>query len=276
MARMLNRRTFLGGLAALPALSAFAQNRSLTIASTTSLEQSGLLRVILPAFKAHSGIDVSVYSLASSQAIHTAKQGGIDLVLVNDPEAATRFMEAKDGARREFIMYNEFIIAGPRSDPAGINGLANIAAGLREIARRRAQMVSRGDQSGTHAAEMRFWAAAAVNPKARSGQWYREVGLGMGPALEVANRLQAYILTDRGTYLAHRNRMDLSVLVENDPRGVNEYDLILVNQAKYPAVRSELGNQFIDWILSVDGQNTITSHKIDGEPLFMPAAQRTH
>jgi len=276
MARMLNRRIVLGGLVALPAYAALAQDRSLTIASTTSLEQSGLLEVVLPAFKAHSGIDVRVYSLASSQAIHTAKQGGIDLVLVNDPEAAARFMEATDGARREFIMYNDFVIAGPRSDPAGINGLDNIAAGLREIARRRAQMVSRGDHSGTHAAEMRFWGTAAVNPKARSGRWYREVGLGMGPALEVANRLQAYILTDRGTYLAHRSRIDLSVLVENDPRGINEYDVILLNPAKYPGVRAELANQFIDWILSAEGQNTITAHKIDGEPLFMPAALRTH
>jgi tungstate transport system substrate-binding protein len=247
-----------------------AQDRSLVIAATTSVEDSGLFDHILAPFTARTGIAVRVVSRASATALMTAERGTIDLVIVNDPEALDRFVTAGQGTRRHRFMYNRFVIAGPQSDPAGIKGLADAPAALREIARQRATFVSRGDNSGTHVAEQRLWQAAKINPKARAGNWYRETGLGMGLTIQMAARLNAYTLTDRATWLRAGAGTTSRILVEGDPQLFNPYEIILVNPAKHSHVNVAAATAFIDWLLSEEGQASIGSHRLNGEQLFVP------
>jgi tungstate transport system substrate-binding protein len=275
------RRTFLAALLVAPAAlptgapwhaDAQAQERSITVASTTSTEQSGLFGHILPIFTRETGIAVRVVALGTGQALDVGRRGDADVVFVHDRAAEEKFVAEGFGGPRRHVMYNDFIIVGPASDPAGIAGLRDSAEALRRIARARAPFVSRGDRSGTHAAELRLWQQAGADPAQGRGQWYREIGQGMGPALNTAAAQGAYLLTDRGTWLSFRNRQDLKVLVEGDARLFNQYGVMLVNPQRHPHVKAEDGRRFIDWILSPAGQQAIASYRIDGEQLFFPNA----
>ncbi|HWP15512.1 MAG TPA: substrate-binding domain-containing protein [Xanthobacteraceae bacterium] len=265
---------------ALAAGSASAQDRPagdlLVLAATTSVEDSGLFDYLIPRFRAASGIDIHVVSRASSTALTTAEHGTIDVVIVNDPEALDRFVAAGDGARRHRFMSNQFIIVGPPSDPAGIRGSTDAPAALREIARKRATFVSRGDNSGTYSAEQHLWHAAGVNPKARSGSWYRETGLGMGLTVQMAGRLGAYALTDRATWAKSGDRVRTQVLVQGDPRLFNPYEVILVDAKRHPHVNLAAANAFIDWLISEAGRRAIADYKLNGEQAFTPAPPPTN
>jgi tungstate transport system substrate-binding protein len=249
---------------------------SLVIAATTSIEDSGLFEHIVPRFTAKSGITIRVVSRASAVALMTAERGTIDVVIVNDPEALDRFVAAGDGARRHRFMANSFVIVGPAADPAGIKGMTDASAALREIARQRAPFVSRGDGSGTHVAEQNLWQEARVNPKARSGNWYRETGLGMGLTLQMASRLGAYALSDRATWVRSGDRSASAILVEADPRLHNPYEVVLVSQAKHPHVNVPAATAFIDWLIAPEGREAIASHRINGEQLFTPTPGPTN
>lgn len=252
---------------------AAAQERSITIASTTSTEQSGLFGHILPAFTRATGIAVRVVALGTGQALDVGRRGDADVVFVHDRAAEERFVAEGFGGPRRHVMFNDFVIVGPAADPAGLAGLGDTGEALRRIAAARAPFVSRGDRSGTHAAELRLWRQAGIDPVAAGrGQWYREVGQGMGPALNAAAAQDAYILTDRGTWLSFRNRQDLRILVEGDARLFNQYGVMLVSPQRHPHVKAADGQRFIDWILSPAGQQAIAGHRINGEPLFFPNA----
>lgn len=251
---------------------AAAQERSITIASTTSTEQSGLFGHILPAFTRMTGIAVRVVALGTGQALDVGRRGDADVVFVHDRAAEERFVAEGFGGPRRHVMFNDFVIVGPAADPAGLAGLGDTGEALRRIAAARAPFVSRGDRSGTHAAELRLWRQAGIDPVAGRGQWYREVGQGMGPALNAAAAQDAYVLTDRGTWLSFRNRQDLRILVEGDARLFNQYGVMLVSPQRHPHVKAADGQRFIDWILSPTGQQAIAGHRINGEPLFFPNA----
>lgn len=271
------RRTILAAAVtalALPALptGAAAQERSITVASTTSTEQSGLFGHILPIFTRETGITVRVVALGTGQALDVARRGDADVVFVHDRAAEQKFVAEGYGGPRHHVMYNDFIIVGPASDPAKVAGLRDSTEALRRIAAARAPFISRGDRSGTHAAELRLWKLAGIDPVEGRGQWYREVGQGMGPALNTAAAQNAYILTDRGTWLSFRNRQDLKILVEGDTRLFNQYGVMLVNPQRHPQVKAADGQRFIDWILSPTGQQAIAAYKINGEQLFFPNA----
>lgn len=267
------RRTILGlGLAIVLALPAAAQDRSITVASTTSTEQSGLFGHILPIFTRETGIQVRVVALGTGQALDVARRGDADVVFVHDRAAEQRFVQDGFGGPRHHVMYNDFVIVGPASDPARIAGTTDTVAALRRIAEARAPFVSRGDRSGTHAAELRLWQQAGIDPASGRGQWYREVGQGMGPALNTAAAQNAYVLADRGTWLSFRNRQDLKIVVEGDARLFNQYGVMLVNPQRHPHVKAADGQRFIDWILSPAGQAAIAAYKINGEQLFFPNA----
>ncbi len=259
-------------------LAASAQSRmqELVIAATTSVEDSGLFAHLLPRFQAATGITVRVVSRASATALMTAERGTIDVVIVNDPEALDRFVAAGEGTRRHRFMSNRFVIVGPPSDPAGVRGMTDAAAALREIARVRAPFVSRGDNSGTHVAEQHLWQAGGVNPKTRSGGWYRETGLGMGLTVQMAARLGAYALTDRATWVKAADRTASQILVDGDPKLFNPYEIILVNIAKHPHVNVAAATAFIDWIVSEEGKRTIADYKVGGEQVFTPGPGPTH
>ncbi len=267
------RRLLLVAAAALllPGLAA-AQDRFITLASTTSTEQSGLFRHILPIFTAETGIAVRVVALGTGQALDVGRRGDADVVFVHDRAAEERFVAEGFGGPRRHVMFNDFVIAGPAADPARVNGLRDTNDALRRIAEARAAFVSRGDRSGTHAAELRLWQLAGVDPVAGRGQWYREVGQGMGPALNTAAALNAYILTDRGTWLSFRNRQELRILVEGDARLFNQYGVMLVSPQRHPHVKAAEGQRFVDWLLSPAGQRAIESYRINGEQLFFPNA----
>jgi tungstate transport system substrate-binding protein len=254
---------------------AAAQDRSLVIAATTSIEDSGLFDHLLPRFTASTGISVRVVSRGSGAALLTAERGTIDVVMVNDPEALDRFAATGQGTRRHRFMYNRFVIVGPASDPAGVRGMTDAAAALREIARKRATFVSRGDNSGTHTAELHLWQAANVNPKTRSGNWYRETGLGMGLTVQMAGRLEGYTLTDRATWLKTGDATSSQILVDGDPKLFNPYELVLVNSAKHPHVNVAAANVFIDWLISGEGKSVIAGHRVNGEPMFTPEPGET-
>lgn len=267
------RRTILalGALAALM-LPAVAQERTITIASTTSTEQSGLFGHILPIFTRETGINVRVVALGTGQALDVGRRGDADVVFVHDRAAEERFVRDGFGGPRRHVMYNDFILVGPATDPARIAGLRDTAEALRRIANARAPFVSRGDRSGTHAAELRLWRQAGIDPATGRGQWYREVGQGMGPALNTSAAQNAYILADRGTWLSFRNRQDLKILVEGDARLFNQYGVMLVNPQRHQHVKAADGQRFIDWILSDAGQQAIAAYRINGEQLFFPNA----
>jgi tungstate transport system substrate-binding protein len=268
------RRAVLPMLVAAFALPAFAQERSITVASTTSTEQSGLFGHILPIFTRESGIAVRVVALGTGQALDVGRRGDADVVFVHDRAAEERFVTEGFGGPRRHVMFNDFVITGPASDPARIAGLGDTAEALRRIAAARAPFISRGDRSGTHAAELRLWQLAGVDPASGRGQWYREVGQGMGPALNTAAAQGAYILADRGTWLSFRNRQDQRILIEGDTRLFNQYGVMLVNAQRHPHVKAADGQRFIDWLLSAAGQAAIASYRINGEQLFFPNADK--
>ena len=268
------RRAVLPMLVAAFALPAFAQERSITVASTTSTEQSGLFGHILPIFTRESGIAVRVVALGTGQALDVGRRGDADVVFVHDRAAEERFVAEGFGGPRRHVMFNDFVITGPAADPARIAGLGDTAEALRRIAAARAPFISRGDRSGTHAAELRLWQLAGIDPATGRGQWYREVGQGMGPALNTAAAQGAYILADRGTWLSFRNRQDQRILIEGDTRLFNQYGVMLVNAQRHPHVKAADGQRFIDWLLSAAGQAAIASYRINGEQLFFPNADK--
>lgn len=259
--------------AAAIALTAYAQTKSIVVASTTSTEQSGLFGHILPAFTKKTGIEVRVVALGTGQALDVGRRGDADVVFVHDRAAEDRFVSEGYGVGRRDVMYNDFIVVGPKSDPAKIAGGKDTAAAFRRIAETKAPFVSRGDKSGTHAAELRFWKDAGVDPTSGKGGWYREAGSGMGPSLNTASAMGAYILTDRGTWLSFKNPGELIVLVEGDPKLFNPYGVMLVNPAKHPHVNKVEGQAFIDWLTSTEGQLAIASYKVNGQQLFFPDAR---
>jgi tungstate transport system substrate-binding protein len=257
-------------LALLAASASFAQPRAIVLASTTSTEQSGLFAHLLPAFTAATGIEVRVVALGTGQAIDVARRGDADALLVHDRAAEDRFVADGFGLPRRDVMFNDFVLIGPASDPAGVRG-RDIAAALRRLAASNRVFVSRGDRSGTHAAELRYWKAAGIDTPASAVRGYRECGCGMGPALNMATSTEgAHVLADRATWLAFRNRAGLAVLVEGDSRMFNPYGVIVVNPARHPHVRSALAQAFADWLVSPAGQARIADYRIDGQPLFFP------
>ena len=255
----------------------FAQESIITVASTTSTEQSGLFGYILPIFEKDTGIKVRVVALGTGQALDTARRGDADVAFVHDKAAEEKFVAEGYGVERKEVMYNDFILVGPKTDPAKVAG-KDIQEGLRRIAAldssSRPPFVSRGDKSGTHAAELRYWKSAGIDLDAIKGSWYRDSGLGMGPALNMASSMGAYILADRGTWLSFKNRSDLGILIEGDTRLFNQYGVILVNPAKHPHIKKIEAQRFIDWLVSEKGQKTIADFKISGEQLFFPNAKR--
>jgi tungstate transport system substrate-binding protein len=250
----------------------FAQDKYIVVASTTSTEQSGLFAHLLPAFERDSGIKVRVVAVGTGQALDIGRRGDADIVFVHDRTAEVRFIAEGEGVRRYPVMYNDFVLIGPKSDPAKIAGSKDILDALRKIETAKAPFVSRGDRSGTHAAELRYWKEAGVDIEKAKGPWYRDTGSGMGPALNTAAAMSAYVLADRGTWLSFANRADLGILVEGDRRLFNQYGVMLVNPQKHPAVKRELGQQFIDWLISSKGQEAIASYRINGQQLFFPNA----
>jgi len=268
------RRSFITVLLAFVALAACAQERAITVASTTSTEQSGLFGYLLPIFEKKTGINVRVVALGTGQALDLASRGDADVVFVHARAAEEKFLAEGEGVKRIPVMYNDFVLIGPKSDPAKVAGGKDITEALKKIQAAQAPFVSRGDKSGTHIAELDLWKASGVEIDKAKGAWYRDTGQGMGPALNTAAAMGAYILADRGTWLAFKNRGDLAILVEGDKRLFNQYGVMLVNPAKHANVRKELGQTFIDWLVSLEGQRAIADYKIGGEQLFFPDAGR--
>ena len=255
------------------AVPAFAQNKSITVASTTSTEQSGLFGHILPIFTEKTGIEVKVIAQGTGQALETGRRGDADVVFVHDRISEERFVAEGAGLKRQNVMYNDFIIVGPKADPAGVVGLNDAKAAFKKIAESGSVFTSRGDDSGTHKAELRLWKAAGIDVKGAAGGWYKETGSGMGPTLNTASGLNAYALTDRGTWLSFRNRGNLVIAVEGDPPLFNQYGVILVNPEKHRHVKKEEGRAFLDWLVSPEGQKAIADYKIEGQQLFFPNAK---
>ena len=264
-------RSLILGAAAL-VLSATVQAEDIVLASTTSTQQSGLFGHILPKFTAVSGIEVKVVALGTGQALDTARRGDADVVLVHDRPAEDKFVAEGWGIERRELMYNDFVLVGPKTDPAQIHTAKTAAEAFQRLAASNAPFVSRSDKSGTHAAELRHWQAAGVDPKTLAG--YKEAGAGMGPTLNMAAAMDAYSLSDRGTWLAFKNRQNLELLFAGDPVLFNPYGVMLVNPDRHPQVKKAAGLKFIDWITSAEGQAAIAGYKIEGEPLFFPNAQR--
>ncbi len=272
----LTRRSILSWIAAgmfAAALPAQAQQPFITVASTTSTEQSGLFGHILPAFRAASGIEVRVVALGTGQALDLARRGDADVVFVHDSASELKFVAEGYGVGRREVMYNDFVLIGPKDDPAKIAGGKDVLAALRAIAAAQAPFVSRGDRSGTHAAELRYWKAAGIDLAGVKGPWYRETGSGMGPALNTAASMNAYLIADRGTWLSFRNPRDLAILVEGDRRLFNQYGVMLVNPARYPHVKQAEAQRFIDWLVSPAGQQAIAGYRIGDKQLFFPNAR---
>jgi tungstate transport system substrate-binding protein len=256
-------------LAVSPAASG---QRFITVASTTSTEQSGLFKHLLPIFEKKTGIQVRVVALGTGQALDLARRGDADVVFVHAKSAEEKFLSEGHGVKRFPVMYNDFVLIGPQADPAKIAGTTDIVAALRKIKDSRSPFVSRGDRSGTHIAELDLWKLSGIDIAKEKGPWYRDTGQGMGPALNTASSMGAYILADRGTWLAFKNRGGLTILVEGDRRLFNQYGVMLVNPQKHPGVKRAEGQAFIDWLVSPEGQNAIGAYKIGGEQLFHPNA----
>jgi tungstate transport system substrate-binding protein len=270
---MLSRRSLIAvALGLLFSTSAVAQDKSIVVASTTSTQDSGLFGYLLPLFKAKTGIDVKVVAQGTGQALDTARRGDADVVFVHARSAEEKFLAEGFGVKRYPVMYNDFVLIGPRSDPAGIKGTKDIVAALKTIKSKGIAFISRGDRSGTHIAELNLWKVAGIDIAADKGPWYKEIGQGMGAALNTASAANAYVLSDRGTWLAFKNKGDLVIEVEGDKRLFNQYGVMLVNPQKHPTVKKELGQQFIDWLISPEGQRDIASYQINGEQLFYPDA----
>ena len=268
-------RRHAGRMAAVAALlwslAGLSLAQTIILSSTTSTEQSGLFAYLLPEFKKATGIDIKVVALGTGQALDMARRGDADVVFVHDPEAEEKFMAEGWGLKRYPVMYNDFVVIGPKADPAGLKG-RDIVAALHKVASGQTPFISRGDKSGTHAAELRYWAAAGLSEK--KGASYRECGCGMGPALNMAASMGAYVLADRGTWLNFKNRADLGVLVEGDKRLFNPYGVMVVNPAKHPQVKLADAQKFVNWVISPVGQNVLAAYKIGGEQLFFPNANK--
>ena len=267
------RRTVIG-FAALALLAgvapASAQDKSIVVSSTTSTQDSGLFGHILPMFKAKTGIDVKVVSQGTGQALDTGRRGDADVVFVHAKPQEEKFVADGFGVKRHAVMYNDFILIGPKSDPAGARG-KDIVAGLKAIKGKSAPFISRGDRSGTHAAELSLWKVAGIDiAGADKGPWYKEIGQGMGAALNTASASNSYVLADRGTWLSFRNRGDLDIVVEDDDKLFNQYGVILVNPSKHAHVKKDFGQAFVDWLVSPEGQKAIADYKIGGQQLFFP------
>lgn len=252
-------------------LHAADANESIVLASTTSTQDSGLFGYLLPIVRARTGIEVKVVAQGTGQALDTARRGDADVVLVHDPEAEQRFVAEGAGVARHLVMYNDFLLVGPAADPAGARG-KDVLQALRAIARGGSPFVSRGDRSGTHQAELRLWAAAGIEVDAQRDRWYRAVGQGMGPALNIASASNAYVLTDRATWVSFRNKGELQPLVEGDARLFNQYGIILVNPDRHPHVKRAAAQRFIDFLLSAEGQKAIGDFRVEGQQLFHPNA----
>lgn len=251
---------------------AAAHDKSIVVASTTSTQDSGLFKHLLPMFKTKSGIEVKVVAQGTGQALETGRRGDADVLFVHAKAQEEKFVADGFGVKRFDVMYNDFVLIGPKNDPAGIAGGNDIMAALKKIHDKGAGFVSRGDKSGTHAAELRLWKAANLDPNGTKPTWYRAIGQGMGAALNTASGMGAYLLADRGTWISFKNKDALKIVVEGDKRLFNQYGIMLVNPAKHPNVKKELGQKFIDWIISTEGQNAIRDYKIQGQQLFFPNA----
>jgi len=270
---MIARRLLIGLLAALGlAGPAVAQDKSIVVASTTSTQDSGLFGHLLPLFKARTGIEVKVVALGTGQALDTARRGDADVVFVHARSEEQKFLDEGFGVKRYPVMYNDFVLIGPRSDPAGIAKSVDIAEALRTIRQKELSFISRGDRSGTHLAELKLWKDAGIDIEKEKGAWYKSIGQGMGAALNTAAASDAYVLADRGTWLSFRNKGELAIVVQGDKRLFNQYGVMLVNPARHPHVKRELGQQFIDWLVSPEGQRAIADYRIGGEQLFFPNA----
>lgn len=250
-----------------------AEDRFITVASTTSTENSGLFGYLLPIFKEKTGIEVRVVAVGTGQAVKLAENGDADVLFVHHKPSEEKFVADGYGVKRFAVMYNDFVLVGPAADPAGVKSATDVVAALKKIAQAKAPFASRGDDSGTHKAELALWKAADVDVKAASGGWYRETGSGMGATLNTASGMNAYALTDRGTWISFKNKGDLVILTEGDKRLFNQYGVILVNPEKHPHVKKDDGQAFVDWLVSADGQQTIANFKVDGQQLFFPNAQ---
>jgi len=252
------------------------QDRSIVVASTTSTQDSGLFGHILPLFKAKTGIDVKVVAQGTGQALDTGRRGDADVLFVHAKAQEEKFIAEGSGVKRYPVMYNDFVLIGPKSgpasDPAGISGTADVVEAFKRIKSKEAPFISRGDRSGTHIAELDLWKAAGIDIAKDKGPWYKDIGQGMGAALNTASAANAYVLADRGTWLAFKNRDDLAIAVEGDKRLFNQYGVMLVNPEKHPHVKKELGQAFIDWLVSAEGQKAIADYKIAGQQLFFPNA----
>jgi tungstate transport system substrate-binding protein len=269
------RRTFLIAAALLAGLAtpALSQDKSIVVSSTTSTQDSGLFGHILPLFKAKTGIDVKVLSQGTGQALDTGRRGDADVVFVHARAQEEKFVADGFGVKRFPVMYNDFILIGPKSDPAGVKGSKDIVAALKAIKTKAAPFISRGDKSGTHSAELNLWKAAGIDVAGPDkGPWYKEIGQGMGAALNTASASNSYVLADRGTWLSFKNRGDLDIVVEGDNKLFNQYGVILVSPEKHPSVKKDLGQAFINWIISPEGQKAIADYKINGNQLFFPNA----
>jgi tungstate transport system substrate-binding protein len=272
---MFNRRIFIATVAAaglIHASSVNAQDKSIVVASTTSTQDSGLFGHILPLFKQKTGIEVKVVAQGTGQALDTGRRGDADVVFVHAKSAEEKFLTEGYGVKRYPIMYNDFVLIGPKSDPAGIKGMKDVGAALKAIMAKDAPFISRGDRSGTHIAEINLWKASGIDIEQEKGPWYKSVGQGMGAALNTAGAGNAYVLSDRGTWLSFKNKGDLEIVVEGDKKLFNQYGVMLVNPAKHPNVKKDLGQAFIDWLISPEGQKAIANYKINGEQLFYPNA----
>jgi tungstate transport system substrate-binding protein len=255
-------------------VSTNAQEKFITVSSTTSTEQSGLFKHLLPIFEKKTGVRVRVVAVGTGQALDIGRRGDADVVFVHAKPLEEKFLAEGHGVKRFDVMYNDFVLIGPKSDPAKVAGMKDIVAALRKLKAAQAPFVSRGDKSGTHFAELTLWKDAGIDIARDKGSWYRDTGQGMGPALNSAAGMNAYILSDRGTWLSFKNRGELSIVVEGDKRLFNQYGIMLVNPAKHPSVKKEMGQAFVDWVISPEGQKAIADYKINGEQLFFPNGSR--
>jgi tungstate transport system substrate-binding protein len=273
---MINRRSVFAAAALAAALmlpqAASAQDKSIVVASTTSTQDSGLFGYLLPIFKAKTGITVKVVAQGTGQALDTARRGDADVVFVHAKAQEEKFLAEGQGVKRYPVMYNDFVIVGPKSDPAGIKGTKDVAQALKTLMSKQATFFSRGDRSGTHSAELRLWKAVGIDIEKQKGPWYKSLGQGMGATLNTASASNGYTLTDRATWIHFKNKGNLAIVVEGDKRLFNQYGVMLVNPAKHPNVKKDLGQQFIDWLVSPEGQKTIAGYKVDGQQLFFPNA----
>jgi tungstate transport system substrate-binding protein len=272
---MHNRRAFIAlafGALLLAAPQALAQDKSIVVASTTSTQDSGLFGYLLPIFWAKTGIAVKVVAQGTGQALDTARRGDADVVFVHAKSAEEKFLAEGQGVKRFPVMYNDFVIIGPKADPARIAGTKDVAAALKKLKDAQATFISRGDRSGTHIAELKLWQDAGIDIEKDKGAWYKSIGQGMGAALNTAQASNGYVLSDRATWINFKNKGDLAIVVEGDKRLFNQYGVMLVNPAKHPNVKQELGQQFIDWLVSPAGQKAIAGYKVNGQQLFFPNA----